>query len=335
MDNQKAPSNNYDTLRLLAALAVMLSHSFTLMGAGHEPFVDLSHRHTALGNIAVIVFFSISGFLITKSFDKSRDWRVFVWHRALRIYPALIVVLLACAFVLGPLVSSLAAGDYFRSREPYTYAAANLAFQTRYYLPGVFDHTPYKQAVNGSLWTLAPEVACYGWVLALGVTRLLRKWVVTVLAVAATLMLAFHPQGHDKFLMLLCPFLAGATFYLHDLKPRGLIALVAFALCAGALIKSGFHTVAAWAGTYVVLYVAQSPRVKLPRLPGRLDPSYGLYVWAFPVQQTVALFFTGKSGWLPGLAITFVVTSVLAVASFVLVERPMLRLKDWQPWARK
>src|SRR3954464_3664915 len=155
-------ANNFDALRFWAALAVLWSHSFPItLGAQYpQPLASVSFGQTNLGRVAVAFFFVISGYLITRSFERSRSTWSFVRARALRIMPGLIVVLIAVAFVLGPLVTSIPLHDYFTSSAPYRYVITQASFSGHAELPGVFDRNPVAHA-NDSLWTLRYEVACY------------------------------------------------------------------------------------------------------------------------------------------------------------------------------
>ena len=59
--------NNFDVLRLLAASLVLFSHSYALT-ASTEPFADVSGW--TLGEVGVVMFFAMSGFLIAKSWNE-------------------------------------------------------------------------------------------------------------------------------------------------------------------------------------------------------------------------------------------------------------------------
>src|SRR5581483_162560 len=133
-------ANNFDALRLVAALSVMFSHSFLIAEGSEasEPFVRLSGNQCVLGLVGVFVFFVISGYLVTASYCRHPDPTRFARHRILRIYPGLIVNLLVCAFVLGPLVTSLPLHGYFGSAKLYDYLGQYVVLTPRSpALPGV------------------------------------------------------------------------------------------------------------------------------------------------------------------------------------------------------
>ena len=155
--------NNFDVLRLAAATLVLISHSFVVVGA-NEPFVG----HWPLGTLGVEIFFAISGFLVAKSWFAQPRLRSFAVKRGLRIVPALAVIVLALALVLGPAVTDGSLGTYFHSSDTYTYPVDNVAAtvsggtvrHVALDLPGVFTSNP-DHSVDKSLWTLPIEVRAY------------------------------------------------------------------------------------------------------------------------------------------------------------------------------
>ncbi len=200
-------ANNFDALRAIAALMVFVSGTILT-----EPISRISRQQTDAGSIAVSIFFIISGYLITMSFTRSRSILSFVMNRALRILPAHAVVLLVLTFVAGPLLSVEPMSIYFRSPETYGFFLVNLSLYDYWgYLPGVFPHTPVPGAVNGSLWTLNHEVACYALILVLGSVGLLNKYVTAALYLAGLVALKKWFGGDRVELGTF--FLAGAMLY--------------------------------------------------------------------------------------------------------------------------
>ena len=155
--------NNFDVLRLAAATLVLISHSFVVVGA-NEPFVG----HWPLGTLGVEIFFAISGFLVAKSWFAQPRLGAFAVKRGLRIVPALAVIVLALALVLGPALTEGSLGTYFHSSQTYTYPVDNVAAtvsggtvrHVALDLPGVFTSNP-DHSVDKSLWTLPIEVRAY------------------------------------------------------------------------------------------------------------------------------------------------------------------------------
>src|SRR5215470_3554312 len=169
--------NNFDALRLLAAISVIFSHSFLIAEGtqNNERLIVLTGNQSILGLTGVFVFFAISGFLVTQSFEQTANPLHYLAKRALRIFPGLFVATLMSAFILSPLVTTLPLGAYLSRPEPYTYVLGNtLLDQTVHELPGVsFVDNPVGHEINGSLWTLRLEFTMYLMVLVLGLARLL------------------------------------------------------------------------------------------------------------------------------------------------------------------
>ena len=132
--------NNFNLIRILAALAVLLTHSFPLAlgDAAQEPL--RASLGMSLGMIAVDVFFITSGFLISASLMRQPSLLSFLWARVLRIFPGLLVMLLFSVFVLGAALSTLPLAEYLASSQTHAYLAqcATLVLGVSYTLPGVF-----------------------------------------------------------------------------------------------------------------------------------------------------------------------------------------------------
>ena len=169
--------NNFDLMRLVAAVSVIFSHAFLLSenSQDHDPLMVLTGGQAILGIVGVFVFFTISGYLVTQSFDTTVSPLVFLAKRALRVFPGLFFCLVVCVFVIGPLVTQLPPADYLLRRETYLFLLHNAVLDTDYNrLPGVeFWPGNIGGIVNGPLWSLPCEVLMYLMLFALGVCRLL------------------------------------------------------------------------------------------------------------------------------------------------------------------
>ncbi|MBU1156059.1 MAG: acyltransferase [Proteobacteria bacterium] len=351
--NKKRPSylgdfaqgrdNNFNLMRMAAALAVLVSHSYPL-AMGHsalEPLKGLIGK--TLGEVAVDLFFIISGFLVASSLYHRKNTIDFLWARVLRVYPALLVMLLLTVFGLGACITSLPVGEYLASWQVYKYFAkcATLIAGALYELPGVFTGNPYKNAVNGSLWTMPYEVRMYAILLVSWlVFRLMGLYrqkvfeiaIVCAAAVALVAMLCLHFMGREDshFLRFFYMFFSGSAFYVlrERIRLSGIVfGVFAVGLAASVLIGQGaFGVVYLFTAAYVWLYLAYAPSGVL-RVYNQLgDYSYGVYIYAFPVQQTIAALIPGVSV----ASITLLaapVTIFWAVLSWKFVERYALSLK--------
>lgn len=333
--------NSFDLLRLAAALGVVIYHSFSLSGHA-EPLQ--SATSASFGNLAVLVFFVTSGFLVTRSLLGDPRPRPYLIKRGLRLLPALFVCSFLTAFVLGPLVSGFSLSSYFGGGAPIAYwLKTSVLFTFNGELPGVFVHNVLANTVNGSLWTLPLEATLYLALLCAGLLGLVsrRPWVLLVVLAGAIAILFLgapidaaaktKPQGADVFLYALRPctgFLMGSVCVLYGRYiPRRLpLALLALALYFTPLPGS-LHA------ALTPLLVAYAVFVVGPMNPGRLralvapgDLSYGIYIYAYPLQQTVVQLIPGISP-LALLAIVMPPVYLLGFASWRLIEKPALELK--------
>ena len=169
--------NNFDLLRLLAALSVIFSHAFLLAenSQDHDPLMILTGGQAILGLAGVFVFFTISGYLISQSFEATPSPFVFLAKRALRISPGLFGCLIVCVFAIGPLVTNLPPGEYLAKPETWLFLLHNAVLDIHYNrLPGVvFWPGNIGGIVNGPLWSLPCEALLYLMLFGLGVCRLL------------------------------------------------------------------------------------------------------------------------------------------------------------------
>jgi peptidoglycan/LPS O-acetylase OafA/YrhL len=332
-------NNNLNLIRMIAAVAVLVSHAWPIaLGAEAVQPLERGLMGSTLGGIAVYVFFAISGFLIARSYERQAS--VFRWARArvLRLFPALFVVLLLTVLVLGPLVTALPADVYFSDPATMTYVPRNMSLAfLQYDLPGVFLDQPYPGAINGSLWTLVYEVLCYGGVLVAGLLGALGnrpRMALALAAYAAAYLLVFQvlepEQVHPRLRMLLglgLPFAIGTAF--HVWRDRVLLspAIVALLVAAATLAHgtAAFHVTMVLALVWGVFVVGYMPGAFLQRYNRLGDYSYGVYIYAFPMQQLMIHLFA-PMGPLMNIALALPATLALAVLSWVCVEKPALAL---------
>lgn len=326
--------NNFNLLRILAALGVLVSHAYPIsLGQGTaEPLSAIFGRVT-LGTVSVMIFFSISGFFITRSFAGRSSLARFMQARCLRLFPALVVVLLVTVAVCGLWLTTAPPGVFWRASVGYFLHNVTLFFPS-YDLPGVFTANPYGPPINGSLWTLSYEVLCYLGVVLAGLAGLLerpRLFAVALIGFAiaygVNTIQPLHPRA-DSLLMLGLPFAIGMSFWVWrrviPLSVPLAVILLIFAYLARqtAIIEP----VLALALSYVVFVIGYA---RIPLLAGynRLgDYSYGTYVYAFPIQQLLASF--GIVTPLANMTAALPLTLICAVLSWHLIEAPAMRMKS-------
>jgi len=332
--------DNILLLRFLAALLVVLGHSYVLVGdlaAVGDPVHRLLPRtHAHL--VGVALFFTISGFLITLSYQRRPHLGRFLRARFLRLWPALAVVVALTAFVLGPIVSTLAPRDYFASADggsaPFGYFWGNLSLlDPRQTLPGVFASNPIPRVVNGSLWTIPYEAAMYLCVAAAGAIGLLRfprlASVVIVATIGIVVLWPTYGGGPYPKNLALLGLQLGACFGAGSIacllqRHVPVSSAIMLALAVASLLLR--ETPLMWlAVVYFVFWFAYVP--KLPAMPRGLDLSYGTYLFAFPVQQTIVAI-GHVTAPLALFAIATPVALAIAAVSWLCIERPALRLKE-------
>ncbi len=332
IDRLSDRDNNFDVLRLLAAWAVLVSHSYALVGRP-EP---LHQFNTTLGHVGLLIFFAVSGLLIRRSWELDPSPRDFWIKRALRLLPGLAVVALATSFVLGPLVTRASMSTYFSSVETWIYPVRIVGLLTfGADLPGVFPDSTYSGSVNGPLWSLPIEVFAYLLLFLLGITGLLKsRTMVTALAVAGLAWAAWWVTVTSPSIgavSVLAAFaLAAAAYGWRDrLVLSHPVAAVVFSTCV--LTGLGPEPLAVVTWTVSAVYLSFWFAYALPPLGRTLtrwgDASYGLYIWAFPVQQTIIQWLGPDTHPWTVIGLATPVVWLLALASWRLVERPALARK--------
>lgn len=329
--------NNLNLIRICAALAVLVSHAWPLsLGLGTVQPLQAATGF-ALGSFGLFTFFAISGFLIARSWDRRPSLAAWLAARALRLFPALAVVLVLTAFALGPLVTTLPLDGYLGDPTTWSYVPRNLALAPRQAgLPGVFKSLPYRSETNGSLWTLYYEVICYGGVLVMGALGAFRAW--TPLIVVGCLYAALNvavivlpaeafPFNLRPLLSLGLPFACGVGFYVArrwlPLTPLALVVLIAAAVALfGTPLYQPALVLALAYGVFLLAYLPKGFVLNYNRLG---DYSYGVYVYGWPVQQTVVQV-AGPMGPLENVLLSAPVVVALAWLSWTFVEKPSLDL---------
>jgi peptidoglycan/LPS O-acetylase OafA/YrhL len=336
VERESFARNNFQLIRLVLAVAVLYRHSFDLLAAGHADVVlDLIPPRTHLGRIALCFFMVVSGFLVAHSWTQSAGWRDFLGRRALRVYPGFVVAATFSAFVAAPL-GSYDPAAYLGTVDVGGFLVGTLQLD-KLSIPPSFLMNPYPGPVNGSLWSIKIEFECYLGLLALALTGVFRRRVMMLalfgLMLAAHAVQAYVPSSLDRFanhLQLATFFMSGTVAYLYRDRIRrsyGWLEVAVLVTICTAILEVGFVELLPLTGTYVLLYLAYEPRLLRVPIGRGVDLSYGIYLYAWPVQQLVV---QGFGGWLNPwtLSVTALVLSGgLAWLSWTLVERPFLALK--------
>jgi peptidoglycan/LPS O-acetylase OafA/YrhL len=333
--------NAFTLLRFLAATLVVIGHTDPILGRPERSFLGESY-----GAIAVDVFFVMSGYLIASAWQRRSSVWQYARNRALRIVPGYAGVVALSVFLLGPLLTTLPLETYWQSETTWGYLA-NPTFTTmRFDLPGVFTSLPQAMIVNGSLWTLPIEAAMYVLLPVLGIVGLLRRRRL-VLVLAALALVKYFAEGHliahEVSILGIMPaaaalgfaifFLLGALAWLWTdaLVLRGDVAaglwLLVWILQPSAAGKAVFAVAIA----YTVLLAARCPWRWATRFGQRRDLSYGLYLYAFPIQQCVVLAAGRDVPLALHLGVSWLLAVGFAALSWRWIESPALTLKGRAP----
>lgn len=336
-------TSGFDYLRLTLAIAVLAWHTLPLTQGGDAATTFMAGWLGAIVRLVLPVFFALSGFLVAQSLERN-TLPTFLAFRALRIVPALAVEIALSALILGPILTSMSLHDYLTDGKLPRYFL-NVLGLIHYQLPGMFLTNPYPDVVNGSLWTVPFELECYLALVVLAVLGIMRRplWLLCAIFVGGFALLVMSSHGPAIVMAatavpgraLILSFLAGTLFY----AARGFVPYSG-KLCAAALFLSlvtlsvpSLYTFSPIPAAYATIWFGlQNPR-KSPLLFSG-DYSYGIYLYAFPIQQTTVMLFPG-AGYIATLAMSLMATACFAAFSWHFIERPTLKLKklfpiDWR-----
>lgn len=330
-------ANNFGSLRLLFAGLVILAHAPELVdGNRSRELLTQAFGTLSLGEIAVDGFFLVSGYLITASYRAKRSFADYLARRALRIYPAFVVASLLCIAVVAP----LGGGDLAAASPMETLLRLSLLLMP--VVPGAFAELPYP-LLNGAMWTIPCEFGCYLLLGLVGTARALRRrgrylGLLAGLGTLLALRWLFLPVGHpgdalgslSEMIRLTFVFCCGGAFRLFadriTYTGRG-AALAALLLLPLMFSRPLAEPAFAILGGYLIFWFAFAVRpTALSRATAQADPSYGLYLYAWPVQNLLVARVPGISPWSVAV-LTLAAAIPLGLLSWYLIERPMLQFR--------
>ena len=312
-------NETFDVLRLVFALSVIVSHSWELLSLSSPVFLFGG----SLGNVAVRFFFVISGYYITKSFLRDRSCTAFLKKRVLRLAPAFLIALVlskACAYYCNSYIG---------------------------------NPTPYIE--NGVVWTLYYEISLYIVIMILGFFRILSKEVIgAILAVLIGVLAVSNGEGAINSVVLplcimfffgsLLTFIGEGSGKEFDYKKTVIVFVIILAIISvfwndiylfiskfpliyGPTISSDWLFYLACTLMLPVTIIGIGKTVAIKNFIGA-DISYGVYIYAWPIQQTIIYLFDGSiSPWLL-LLLTIAVVIPFSLLSYHLVEKQFLKLKN-------
>ena len=346
--------NNFDLLRFLLASSVIICHCYAIyfgweQFVKNEPFMIWSEGRISIGSAAVNFFFVISGFLIVRSFESSSNFWQYIKKRILRIYPGFIVVFVLSFLIFGPIghmkeINVAGYQNFLKTiplkRETVNMLSLQSPLENRY-----FTHLP-QSGLNNSLWTIQYEFFCYlilpllAW---LGVTRqkrlLLTFLLISYLVYCLQTFGYFFPFKQSLsggiignpyyFPRFFTYFLCGSCVYTfrNQIPRNAWLAVAALILFLLSFKLNLIDLIWPVSGTYLLFYVAYHHKFIFPKFAKYGDFSYGIYLYGWPLQQLVMLWFGKHLNVYTFFAIVFPVVLIFAIISWKLVESPSLKLK--------
>jgi peptidoglycan/LPS O-acetylase OafA/YrhL len=339
--------NNFDFLRLMFALFVIVTHSYPLTGVTECDFLcQITGNQLSFSYLGVRGFFIISGFLIFQSLSRSQTLKQFYWKRFLRLIPALAVVLFITP-LLAYFVYQQAGTPYFLNKSAWFYFPLNLLIYKDYFsIDGVFENNPYPSKINGSLWTIRYEVTLYILLSVLFFIKHKPKKCIGVLGALYLILIAlafFYMEPLEKFKLILrgnymvdlgIYFISGAllaSLNFEKITHKNELWIITFLLTITSLVFHFFDlTKYVFLPIIILLFGLKSTSV-INQIGSSIgDLSYGIYIYGFPVQQTLVHFF--ELNHLSLMALSIPITFLLAFLSWHIIEKKALSFKKWIPW---
>ncbi|MFT4193374.1 acyltransferase family protein [Ottowia sp.] len=329
------PRNEFDTLRICAAVAVIFSHHFALTGTPAPAWLNFG----MVGGVAVMAFFTISGYLVMQSWLREPRLARFLWKRWLRVWPGVLVAVATNILLFGLPFTALPAADFLRHPQTLDYVRNLLLYEAFVDLPGTFLGNPYPQVMNGPLWTIPMESLCYAVLAAAGALGGLRSRRVASALCAAYLAFFLTQRNADltgemhHWYEYSAYFAHGALIALHRDSfhahaRRWVLALLPVA--AVLFLALGLRHTAGLLLPPLLIHLGSRHAPALAPLHRWGDPSYGVYLFGFPMAQMVQASWPGLP-FAASLALTIALALAAGCASWHGVESRALRLKDWTP----
>lgn len=347
-------SNAFDILRFVMASLVIVHHSYDLLGIPtNNFFVRFTRGQLNLGSFAVGSFFIISGFLVTQSLLNSRSLTQYFTKRFLRLFPALFVSLFLSAVVLGPFLTHQSLSDYFQGDQgtsPFRFIFLNFTlniFGYNYNIRDLFQNNPIPYAVNGSLWTLKHEFVSYCILAGLSIFGFIKHpklllvftslvgggylvhvfYNIDFFSGLTTEWWVFHSVEYPYLLLLLWLFLFGSILYIY--RDNIFVSTKMLVFISGVLYVALItgYLLPVWYVVFPYLLIGLALLLPMSWFSKYGDFSYGIYIYAFPVQQALVYFLYPGIDVRRFMVYSFLITFVLSVLSWHLIEKPALSLK--------
>jgi len=336
--------NNFDIVRLIGAFFVFTGHMYILLG-GFAPTILGVKIH----RLGIIVFFTIGGYLITNSWKNDRNYLRYIFKRFMRIIPALALFVIIASCIIGPLISSLTAREYFSDSLFWLYLK-NIVLYTNYRLPGVFENNPYLYVVNGSLWSLPVEVLMYfliPFLYEIGKRKngLIHFIITLFICLFAAIHMYFFPQGSLviygidilQVLSITPYYFIGSLIATIKFPPKIWnlqisIVVILLLICFTEKILFVSDFLPYITIPYVIFsfsFVSSPISLHLKNASKFTDISYGIYLYGFFIQQVIIEIFVNNN-WTFSINMILIfslfITTLCSLGSAYIIENPCQNL---------
>jgi len=332
--------SGFDYMRLLLAVSVVTMHTVIV---SYGQLTEIAMWQSPLRPVLRLIlpmFFALSGFLVAGSLERCRTIGMFLGLRVIRIFPALTVEVVLSALLLGPIFTTLPLSQYFSGHEFRIYFL-NVLGDIHYNLPGVFLTNPFPRRINGQLWTVPFELYCYATLTVLALLGAFkRRWLTPAGGVVLTIAYLVRERLHAGTVMpmvtgplpgvmLVVCFIFGVSLFLYREKivysrGWGAAALLVSAVLVGYTPYGEYVAPAVIAYLTVALGLTNPHRLKVVQ---GADYSYGLFLYGYPIQQSIAALGPWTHHWYLNAVGTLAIGTVVAAMSWHWIEKPASRLR--------
>ena len=268
-------------------------------------------------------FFLFGGFLIARSCEHHPEAKKFFSARILRLFPELLFVVILTAFVFGPLFSTLSPVEYFTNPQTYKYLLNGVLIMV-HQLPGVFTNNPSGDVVNAALWTLPVEFICYILCfISYKLTKFDKKKFlllsVPVFVLAAVYYVKFSPLQLSVVRAVLLFYLGVLIWVLRDHITISPVLGLATIVLWFVMVFRGIDNLAMLTVFPIVCFcLAYGMGNHFSKFGTKFELSYGIYLWAFPIQQVLVQFFPAWHPYINALVAALLATCGAFVNHFVI-----------------
>lgn len=335
MENEKKINNSLvDLIKFIAAILVIFSHSFSLSNSSQD-YLSIWINDASFGSLAVSIFFCFSGYYITKSILK--DSNKFIIKRLKRLLPELIIVVLFTIFIIGPIFTNLSIKKYFLSSGTYIYLF-NIFMIPVHNLPGVFINNIHLRTVNGVLWTLSVEFACYLFIFLIYKLKLLKKEKYHYVIIASIIIsllsyLILRKLNVTLLISMIRPFvifLISSLLYFYNSKISKKIIIIdillsiIFLLFRNYILYDIFLIVLL---PQILCYVAENIKINNRYISYLGKISYAMYLIGFIIQQSVISIFGGVMNPFLNFVISIPLTIIFGIIIYEISNKIMKEVK--------